>query len=503
MFESKNQTVEELIRLAASQQQEILTLKAQLAESMQAIAALTAKVAEQAGIIAAQAARIKELEEQVRKNSQNSSKPPSSDGYKKPRPVSNREKSGRKPGAQAGHKGSGFKMPEPDVIQDVVHVPEQCKDCPHYGKCPKVATSPVRNEVDVEIQVILKRHYTESYACGLEAGRIVSGEFPDGINSSMQYGPGIKALAATLNTEGMMSVQRTHNFLSAALGLPLSTGTISGMVQELARQVEGTVEAIFQVLLDSYVNNCDETGFRVEGALFWLHSVCNALFTYLCVQKKRGAEGMRAIGFLPEYTGIIVTDCLGAYWKFPQLSHALCNAHLLRELRGIYENDPSQTWAKDLRVLLQQMDHCRNEAMRAGQAALSQETVELFQSKYNEILKNAAEANPIPPRKLSQCGKTPKGKVRSLIDRMVEHSSEILLFLEDFRIPFSNNLAEQSVRMAKVKGKVSGCLRTISGADDFAKIMSFIGSVKKHGINVLAAVKAAFMGNSYGVLFPA
>ena len=489
MIEMLEKRIAELIQRVESLERENRELRAQLAEKDV--------------VIAMQAARIKELEEQLRKNSQNSSKPPSSDGYKKPRPVSNREKTGRKPGAQAGHKGHGMKMIQPDVIEDVAHIPEKCAGCPHFGQCDKVGVSPVRNEIDVEIRTILKRHYTESYSCCLESGNVVSGEFPENIRSSMQYGPGVKALAATLNTEGMMSIQRTHDFLSAVLGLTICVGTIASIVHDLACQVSSTVESIFHALMASPVNNCDETGFRVEGKLYWLHSVCNARFTFLSVQAKRGEKGMRAIGFLTEYTGIIVTDCLGAYWRFPGLHHALCNAHLLRELKGIAENDPKQLWAKGLRSLLQEMDHCRNEAMRAGFQALPPEKVSDFQVRYDKILADAAQANPVPPRKSWQQGRTPKGKVRSLIDRMVEHRAEILLFLTDFRVPFTNNLAEQSVRMAKVKGKVSGCLRSTSGADDFATIMSFIGSIKKHCKNVFSAVTAAFKGNSYGVLFPA
>ena len=263
------------------------------------------------------------------------------------------------------------------------------------------------------------------------------------------------------------------------------------------------MQAIFQELLHSAVNNGDETGFRAEGALYWMHSVCNAMFTYLSVQKKRGKEAMQAIGFLPEYTGILVTDCLGAYWQFPQLSHAICNAHILRELKGIIQNYPEQSWAEELRSLLQEMDHCRNEAMKAKEPQLPPETVENYKRRYDEILERAARTNPIPPRKPGQRGKTPKGKVRSLIDRLRKHRDEALLFLTNFQVPFTNNLAEQSVRMAKVKGKVSGCLRTKSGADDFAAIMSFIGSVKKHEHNVFHAVMDAFLGNAYGVLFPA
>ena len=366
-----------------------------------------------------------------------------------------------------------------------------------------MATSSVRNEIDVDIKVVLKRHYTESYVCAKEAGKIAAGRFPERIKSSMQYGPGVKALAATLNTEGMMSVARIHDFLLAALGLPVCAGTVSAMVKELAFRLGGTVQAVVRALMASPVNNADETGFRVEGSLYWLHSVCNADFTYLAVQKKRGEEGMRAIGFLPEYRGIVVSNGLGAYWKFDNLSHAVCNAHILRELKGIHESDPKQAWAEDMRSLLREMAHARNEAVRAGAPALPPETVLAFRTRYDALLEQAAGKNPLPVRQPGQRGRLAKGPVRCLIDRLTAHRDEALLFLEDFRVPFTNNRAEQSLRMAKAKGKVSGCMRTLSGADDFAAIMSFIGSVKKHGINVLSAVKDAFRGNAYGVLFPA
>ena len=470
---------------------------------LEEIRVLKQELAQTRKLLAEKDAVIAELKSRLDKNSQNSSKPPSSDGYRKLRPVSNREKTGRKPGAQAGHPGAGLKMPETDRIEDAAHTPEECAGCPFFGSCAKVTPGAVRNEIDAEINIVLRRHYQESYVCPRRGGAVVSGKFPEGIASVVQYGAGIKALAATLNAEGMMSVQRIHDFLSAALGLPICTGTISATVRELARKVSGTTRAVFDELLRSPVNNGDETGFRVNGKTHWLHSVCNGDFTFLSVQEKRGAEGMRRVGFLPEYRGILVSDCWGAYWKFPNLSHAICNAHILRELKGIHESDPKQAWAEDLRLLLREMAHARNEAMRAGASALPSETVLAFRMRYDALLERAAGENPLPVRQPGKRGRTAKGKVRCLIDRMREHRDEALLFLTDVRVPFTNNRAEQSLRMAKVKGKVSGCMRTVSGADDFATIMSFIASVKKHGINVLSAVKDAFLGNAYGVLFPA
>ena len=394
-------------KIISALQEEIRVLKEELAQ--------TRELLKETDVV------IAELKEQLRKNSQNSSKPPSSDGYRKPRPVSNREKTERKAGAQPGHQGKGLKMPKPDVIEDVAHLPEECEGCPHFGNCPRVKVSPVRNELDVEIKVVLKRHYTESYACAKEAGKIAAGRFPERIKSSMQYGPGVKALVATLNTEGMMSVRRVHDFLSAALDLPACAGTISGMSKELAVQVDGTVRAIVQALMASPVSNADKTGFRVEGVLYWLHSICNEFFTYLAVQKKRGEEGMRAIGFLPEYRGIVVSNGLGAYWKFDNLSHAVCNAHILRELKGIHESDPKQAWAEDMRSLLRRMAHARNEAVRANASALPPETV---RTRYDAILEQAAGKNPFPVRQPGQRGRVKRGNVRCLIDRLTAHRDE-------------------------------------------------------------------------------
>ena len=175
----------------------------------------------------------------------------------------------------------------------------------------------------------------------------------------------------------------------------------------------------------------------------------------------------------------------------------------MRERKGIHENDPKQAWAEDLRSLLRETIHARHEAEQTGAPALLSETIRAFRTRYDAILERAAGENPLPVRQPGRRGKTPKGKVRCLMDRLTEHRDEALLFLEDFRVPFTNNRAEQSLRMAKVKGQVSGCMRTASGPDDFAAIMSFIASVKKHGINVLSAVKVAFWSNAYGVLFPA
>lgn len=444
---------------------------------------------------------IKELEARLNKNPRNSSKPPSSEGYEKPNPKSNREPSGKKPGGQDGHKGHGLKKIQAGRIDEVTHIPDQCHGCPFEGKCECVCTSPIRHEYDVEITIVDRQHRTASFACQKNNGEVLSGQFPDGIGSSQQYGDGIKSLAASLNTEGMMSVDRIHNLMSAVFLIPCSTGFISSAITELAEKLRPAVEGIFGSLLDSPVVNCDETGFRTDGKLYWAHSVCNGSFTFLAVHSKRGEEAMRAIGFLPNYYGTAIHDCWSPYWHFGQLAHGLCNEHILRELKGHHESNPGQEWIPRFRKLLQDMDHYKNEALAKG-AEMDPATVDGYLNQYDELLKTAVDANPIPERKPGQRGKVAKGKLRSLVDRLVEHKGEFCLFIKDMKVPFTNNLAEQSVRMLKVKIKVSGCMRTVAGAENFATIMSYIETVKKHGINVFDAIRIAFKGESYQLLFP-
>jgi len=198
--------------------------------------------------------------------------------------------------------------------------------------------------------------------CPKAGGEVISGEFPENINSSIQYGNGICALAVALNTAGMMSVNRVHELLMAVLGVPISTGTISAMVERFSETISDTMEGIKQALLSRPVVHCDETGTRVEGTNYWVHSACDAQYTYLSLQSKRGYAGMEAVGFLPSYSGTIVHDCWSPYWSVSDVRHGLCCAHLLRELQGIIDNAPEQAgWTSSMQQLLLEMNQCRRK----------------------------------------------------------------------------------------------------------------------------------------------
>lgn len=448
---------------------------------------------------------IVELKEQLNKNSRNSSKPPSSDGLAKPSPKSLRTSSGKKAGAQQGHTGSGLKLMESAEKKEKKHLPSPCLTCPHKEECLKnaKAAAPVRHVIDMQVQVTDTAHVVVCMNCPKENGKELTGEWPSDIRSSMQYGNGLKALAAALNTDGMMGIDRIHQLLQSVFHLPISTGSIAAFVSETANKLKETAARIRDELLGSPVTHFDETGLRTEGKLHWLHTICNPTMTYLALKVKRGQEGMKEIGFLEQYTGIAVHDCWKSYWEFPQITHAVCNAHLHRELLGIIENYPQKAgnWANGMIDLLYSMKIRKEQLIACGVYEIDANDEYLYDQWYEELMDEAMQLNPIPEKIPGQRGRTGRGKVGSLIDRLIKYKAEVCRFFKDFRVPFSNNYAEQSLRMTRVKSKVSGCFRTVKGAEEFAIIMSYLGTAHKRRIGTYRAIIDALNGNSEILLF--
>lgn len=467
---------------------------------MDRIDVLTATVSDQATTIDKLNEKIKSLEERLNKNSKNSSKPPSSDGLNKPNPKSLRKPSGKKPGAQDGHEGKGFKLLKtPD--ETIQHKPSQCNGCQCFGQCQSCNISETRYEVDIQVETKVVAHQVLSYACHRTNNKIISGSFPQNITSVMQYGDHLESLVVALNTSGMMGINRTHNILSAVFGIPISTGTIFSMVQDCGLKLKDTVERIRQTVSGLSSAHFDETGIRANKKLHWVHSASNRLFTYLSVEEKRGTEGMDSSGVLPKFRGVAVHDCWMPYFKYTDITHAICNAHLLRELTSVLENHPEQTWADAMTKLLLQMKTVKDRLINSGKDQISYYYRNSFSSKYDSIVDEARKHNPIEEKPLGKRGRQKKGKTRALIERFAKYKAEICLFTNDFSISFDNNQAERDIRMFKVKQKVSGCFRTKDGADTFATIMSYIGTANKHGINAYIAIKGALAGQSESLIF--
>ena len=345
--------IQELIQQIQNMSEQFQQQSEQLQQQNEQLIKLREEIAAKDAQIAALTKKIEELTH--KKNSGNSSTPPSKDGYQKPAPKSLREKSGRKAGGQEGHKGSGMKVDrEPDEV--VQHKPEQCAGCPYAGQCD-LKSCETRYEYEVEVKTKLIAHEAmRCERCQL-TGQAETGTFPAHITGSKQYGIGVSALAVTLLTLGMVSVDRTQK-LMGSLSIPISKGTIQDMLAKAAEKVKPALDLIKTMILLQFVLHFDETGVRVAGKLNWLHCACTDKWRLYSVEEKRGKEGIEAMGILPLANGVAVHDFWKPYLNYDNVLHAMCCAHLEREL--VYtEESGKQDWAKDLRELFQTMCHRR------------------------------------------------------------------------------------------------------------------------------------------------
>ena len=288
-------------------------------------------------------ARIAELEEQLHKDSHNSSKPPSSDGYKKPAPKSLRKKSGKKTGGQKGHKGHHMALDHPDRVEKIY--PKHCANCPYRENCANLKVHDSCYVVDVTVKKETVKYQMMECNCN---GFQETAERPAGIKGTVTYGHDLKSLICILNTQGMVAMQNLCNIIKGLTGIKPSVGTVANMLHSAAGVTNPVVDTFPQLLHQKPVVNCDETGADVNGKLHYVHVMCTADLTYYALSKKRGKEAMDEIGFLPEYKGIVEHDFWQSYFIATEAEHAMCCAHILRELTGIFENHPEQVWAREM-----------------------------------------------------------------------------------------------------------------------------------------------------------
>lgn len=467
---------------------------------LERVEAQAKEIEEQRQIITRQAQKIEELLaiiEEFRgggKDSHNSSKPPSSDGYrKKPVPKSLRTTSGKKQGGQLGHKGSSMKIgQEPDQI--VQHYPAFCEGCIHKGNC-KTRVCEGRYEIDLIVKRNVTLHQQMERCCPLRSNQPMKGAFPKGITGTKQYGNNVTAFITALHTVGMVSIDRVRQFMEGVVGIQMSGGTIKAKLENLRKSVKLSVEWIKGKIKQLPLLHFDETGLRVEGSLHWLHCCCDQNWTYLFVHKNRGKKAMEEMGILPGYTGIVETDCWSPYFQYTDADHALCNAHLARELVYAAEN-LGQLWAEELKLLLFEIRQEREMRKSTGESAFTPTELAEYYARYDAIVHTGLAHNPLPKKEPGKRGRTAKGKVRALLDRLEKHKDDFLHFVRNWAVPFTNNEAERSIRFSKVKQKVSGCFRTEDGAQECAEIMSYILTARKHGVIFFDAIYSALNGDA-------
>lgn len=443
-------------------------------------------------------AKIEELilSKKVRKNSHNSSIPPSMDGYKKPAPKSLRPKSDRSPGGQKGHEGHGMKITrEPD--EEIPHYPERCAGCNNFGSCSFNCIN-TSYEYEVEVSTKLIAHKQYACVCPLQNEKAV-GSLPEGIKGTKQYGKGLKAFVAMLLTTGFVSVDRVHQIL-AGLGIQISTGTIQNILHEAATKTIPAVEKIKNIIATKKVIHADETGCHIGGKLHWLHCLCNPEWSFCVINEKRGSDAMEEIGIIPNLTDCtLIHDFWSPYLKFMNVLHGFCNTHLERELIYAYETI-GQSWADYLNKLLSEMCGLRNTYILQGKNKFSDAEIDDFHSRYDKYVDEGLELNPVIQTEDKKRGRKAKGKTRCLLERLRDYKTDILRFLEDWSVPFTNNEAERCVRFAKVKAKVSGGFRSKDGADDFMTLISYLGSARKHDVLSYEALVSAFEGSSLALV---
>jgi transposase/uncharacterized coiled-coil protein SlyX len=469
-------------------------LEQTIAAQAAVIVELRAHVAEQAQVIERLAARVAELERQLGRDSHNSSKPPSSDGLGKP-PTPRRERSAgqRRPGKQPGTRGASLaQVGDPDQV--VVHRPLACQGCGGDLTLALVVGIEARQVFDLpQVRLRVVEHRAERRRCG-GCGALTAAGFPKVASSAACYGPGMRALAVYLGVWQHLPVARAAELLGQVGGAPVSTGWLGGLGAEAAEGLSGFAVAVGRQLAAAEVAHFDETGARVAGRLHWVHSASTPLLSQFTVDAKRGKVAMDAAGVLPTFGGVAVHDFWSPYWRYPTATHAVCAAHLLRELDAVAA-EPGQGWAGELAEWLTVAIGVAAQARATGATCVDAATAEGLLGRYGQIIAKGHAANP-PPQDTGR-PRPKRSPAACLLERLDRHRDEVCRFLNDLRVPPTNNQAERDLRMVKLQQKISGCWRTLDGAQAFLLVRSYLATAHKHGLNALAALRGLFEGHPW------
>jgi transposase len=451
-------------------------------------AAENAALREQLALLQSQVA---DLAAQVKANSRNSSKPPSSDGPAKPSPKSLRGRSGRKPGRPKGQPGVTMELAE-HPGKTVRHRPARCSCCGKSLKKAPVTAVERRQVIDIPpVKAVTTEHQMLTVKCG--CGCETKAQAPDGVRAPVQYGPRVMGAGIYLWHGQFLSRDRACRALSDLFGCAPSPGALAAAARKTAGFLAPAVQAITRHLISAEVVHFDETGFRTAGKLAWVHSASAGKFALFTVHAKRGKDGMKAAGVLPSFAGIAVHDAWAPYDTFGNVAgHALCGAHVLRELVAVTETgtDLDGTWAQQAIDALLALNEAAEAARAAGQPAIDPETRTKHEEWYRQAAKTGTALNAARQGKLQQ-------KRHALATRMKTREGDYLRFARDLRIPFTNNAAEQAIRMSKLRIKISGCMRSMAGAEEFCALRSYLATAARHGIGALGALTTAFQGDPW------
>jgi transposase len=453
----------------------VASLRAELAESQAALARAVEELAQVRE-------RIAELESRLEQNPRNSSRPPSSEGLDKPPPRrSLRKRSGRRPGGQDGHEGTTLaQVARPD--RELRHEPGCCGRC-GAGLAGRPVTGVERRQVfdlpEVTVKVTEHQLIERKCCCGHRTKAVA----PQGAEGPVQYGPRIAAVIVYLYIGQFLSNERTAQALAELFGIPLSSGTVAGITARAAGRLDGFLDRVRDNIAAAEVAGFDETGFRVAGRLHWVHCARTGKYTLFMVHPRRGRQAMEAMGVLSSFAGVAVHDAWAPYDTYASPDHQLCCAHALRELQAVTDAAPQGQWcwATQAAEALTATQDLVREAISQGQAAVDPAAlaaqVRLFRSA---VLAGASQT-------AARSGALMK-KHHALARRLSGRQDDYLRFTTDFRAPPDNNGCERDIRMTKLKQKVSGCLRTLTGAGQFCAIRSYLSTAVKHELGLFSAL---------------
>jgi transposase len=466
-------TREELLLVAKSNPEALVDIIMALQEQVQALAK-----------------RVAELEQRLNKNSRNSSKPPSSDGPAKPRTKSLRKRSGKKPGGQKGH--TGHTLTQVEQTDRVVTLPVTSCPCSADLSHEPVTGYDYRQVFELPQPKLEVTQYQGEIKTCPKCGQSVKASFPEMVNAPAQYGPRFRGLLVYLQNQQLIPPNRITQMMADIYGSSVSEATILDASRRTHDNLSPFETAVIEALCKSPILHADESGARTAGKLHWLHTASSESLTFYGIHEKRGTEALDHFNILPNFQGRLIHD----FWK-PYLTydcdHGLCNAHHLRELTFLFEQQ-DQAWAKKMFDLLLDM----NVFVGKQNEQLTPLQKEPWLKRYQDLVTKGWKANPMSPKpQKNKRGKLKKTKSQNLLARLDDHESSVLAFLHDINVPFTNNQAEQDIRMIKVRLKISGCFRTLQGAKQFARIRSYLSTARKQGRNILNAINAAINGQPF------
>lgn len=427
------------------------------------------------------------LEKKTRKNSKNSSLPPSQ--------TEKDETAAEHPASKGKEKKVEGRISNTRVKESVITAKvEVCDVCGMVLDNVPCQGHERRTKIDIVFEKVVEHVDAEIKQCpNCEA--TVKGQFPDDMPGKLQYGSGLKAFVIHLVISQMIALNRVQKQIAAMIGTVISEASLLKFVLRLYQSLEAWESGAVERLLQTPSMHVDETSFRVERENHWIHVYSSGGTTLKVLHRKRGKEAIEGLNIIPRYGGVIIHDCWASYLSYDHCGHGLCGSHLLRELAFVIDSNQYR-WAGNMKTLLQQT--CRTVAQRPEKSLTEQEYVNL-QERYRTILTDGGGELPeIPKKPQGKRGRMAKSDAHNLWERLKKHEAAVLLFAKEPHVPFTNNRAERDLRMAKVKQKISGCFRRKQYAQAYCRISSYLQTMVNQGVNPLVAIQLALAGTIPG-----